>query len=613
MGDHMKKKNYIKLLSAVMSLVILCGLLSPAMAFTTSSNAHTSGLQMFFDEGSHSQLVDCSDAVYMDYAEILRTDSTASLMMNLLGVIYGGLSYNDKVEPDKEQYMLALVNILRTYESENAASMTQQNQMDNTKELKDYLFDVVDIEMGLFNVSGAWDKMKEEARIAISGITQTLEDIDDWSRGLAVLETTLQNYERFDLFLQLVQTNSDGALKEAATELRVGLSEMMRIRLGTYGELLTGSAEKGALVFKDAIFDTEWMAQLKAIDVANISKGYKWLVNIDILFLDTLPWVNLGVDIGKLLGNLAMGAEDVLSYIVEIKAVHDISIILENEMERVKNTIQSNSSQITETDIQNYMAYGNYLISCRIRGQYCMTAIYLQPSLRSLLSGDAAENAESLYNRLTNNLLNIKEKLDSINQLSIDPSSVVTDAVNYEKDVTTDPSLVGMWESQGLKHQIRIPKIAFDTAAAQNFNQKIYDNHKYGYELLITDQEENMIFGSNYEYKIYNNVVAIAVLDDYAVQAGGGNLRYQVYYYDLEEDKELTFNEYLSSFGMTYDAVVPKIMETDAYKDMAQYAWEPITDMTACLIDEKSTYAFFVDLESMDGWSKIETISVLSS
>lgn len=429
MGDIMKK-NSIKILATVMSLFMLWESFSPLAATAASDNAHTKGLQNFFDEGTHSQLVDCSDAVYMEYAEQLRTNRDAALAMNVLGLIYGTES-----EPTKEQYMQALVNIMKTYEDENAAALTQQNQLDNTKELKDYLFDVVDIEMGLLNVSGAWDAMKEEARIALSGITQTLDDIDDWSKGVAVLETTLQNYEKYDLFLQLVQNNADGALKAAASELRTALSEVMKTRLSAYGDLLKGSAEKGALVFKDAIFDKEWMDQLKSIDVSNVSTGYKWLTNIDIFFLETLPWISLGVDIGKLLGNLSVGVEDVLSYVIEIKAVHDISVVLECELENTKNTFQKDSTKVTETDAQNYIAYGNYLISSRLRGQYCMSAIYLQcPSLRALLGDNAAKNAETLYNRLTSNLLNIKKKLDAIcSGTNLTPvlSGIEADSIQY--------------------------------------------------------------------------------------------------------------------------------------------------------------------------------------
>lgn len=410
----MKKNTYIKLISVMMSLVVLFGVISSTMVYAKSDNAYTNRLQMFFDDGNHAQLVNCPDAVYMEYADILRTDSKASIAMIALGIIYGGADYKEKIEPNKDQYMLALVNIMRTYESENAASMTEQNQMDNTKELKDYLFDVVDIELGITNVSGVWDEMKEEARIAISGMTQSLADMDDWSKGLAVLETTLQNYEKFDIFLQLVETNSEGVLKEAATDLRAGLSELMKTRLSTYGELLLGSAEKAALVFKDAIFDKAWMDWMKSIDVSNASKGYKWLTNYNIFYFDTLQWITLGVEIGKLVGNLSMGAEDVMAYIVEIKAVHDISVVLENELENIKYSFQKDNSEVTESDVQKYITYGNYLISCRLRGQYCMTAIYLQPSLRNLFSGDTAKNAESLYNRLTSNLLNIKKKLDAI-------------------------------------------------------------------------------------------------------------------------------------------------------------------------------------------------------
>lgn len=94
------KKNCIRLLSAVMSIVLVCGLLSPAMVSASSSDAYINGLQKFIDEGNHAKLVDCSDAVYMEYAELLRTDVLAVHMMHLLGLIYGGLFHGTTLTVD---------------------------------------------------------------------------------------------------------------------------------------------------------------------------------------------------------------------------------------------------------------------------------------------------------------------------------------------------------------------------------------------------------------------------------------------------------------------------------------------------------------------------------
>ncbi len=407
------------MLALLMSAIVLCGLFSPVVVNAKAEDVYADELKEFFDEDTHSQLLEQTDAVYMEYAELLRTERNANIAMNVLGLIYGTGS-----EPCKNDYIQSLINIIRTYEDENAASMTQQNQLDDTKKLKDYLHDVVDIEMSWLGVIGAAKAMGEDAKIALSVINEMMKDEDDWIKSVGALKTMLQNYEKHDSFLQLVETKADGILKEAAGELRTALSEVMKVRLRAYAELTKNSAEDYAKLFVDEIFADEWKEYLKG------------KIKFDISFLDALPAAKLGVDIGKLLGNLTVGAEDVITYVLEIKAVHDISVILEKELGYIKNSVQKDAAKIAETTAQNYMAYGNYLISCRIRGQYCMTAIYMQcPSLRTLLGEEAAQNAEAVYNRLTSNLLSVKKKLDAIKNsnvsLTLILSNIAADSIKY--------------------------------------------------------------------------------------------------------------------------------------------------------------------------------------
>ena len=417
----MKKRNSIKVLSAIMSVIMLCGLISPLEVNATSNSAYTNGLQMFFEDGSHQQLVECTDAVYMEYAEQLRNDPDASFAMSLLSFIYG-----EESEPTKDQYKQALLNIIKTYEEDNAEALMQQNLLDDTRELKDYFQDVVDLEMGWLGVIGAAEAMGEDASLALSVINEMSKDEGDWVKGVSALKTTLQNYEKYDMFLLLIKNNSQGNLKKAATELRTALSEIMVARLHTYKDLAVDSAEDYAKLFIDEVFSEDWLAFIDKNADIRIP---------DISLFKACQAAKLGAEIGKLLGNLLVGAEDVITYVIEIKAIHDISVILENELDSFKHSFQKDSTKVTESDARNYIAYGNYLISSRVRGQYCMTAIYMQcSSLRTLLGEDAAKNAESLYNRLTNNLLSIKKKLDAIcsgNSLTLVLSGIEADSIQY--------------------------------------------------------------------------------------------------------------------------------------------------------------------------------------
>lgn len=421
----MKKKTNIRLLSAVMSLVILCGLLSPTMASAASSNAHTSGLQKFFDEGNHVQLVDCPDAVYMEYAEQLRTNPVGSISMTVLGLIYGGFNALEKVEPNKDRYKEALLNIIRTYDEENAEIIGQQNLQNDTKEFKDYLHDVVDTEMDWLEAIGASDAMGPAASVALSVINEMAKDEEDLIKGISTLKTTLQNYEKHNAFLRLVAAQAEGELQLAATELSVGLSEVMKVRLLAYADLVKDSSVDYAKMFVCEMFAEDFFNALEEVVDKHIGK---------ITYFQAFQAVKLGVDIGKIAGNILIGAEDVMSYVVEIKAIHDISIILENELNGIKDSFQKDNTKVTETDAQNYITYGNYLISSRVQGQYCMTAIYLQPSMQKWLKDSDIENAKSLYNRLTSKLLDTKKNLDAIcSGTNMTPilSGVEADSIQY--------------------------------------------------------------------------------------------------------------------------------------------------------------------------------------
>lgn len=446
MGDNMKKKNSIRILSAVMSLVIVLGLLSPITAKATSDDAYIKGMQTFFDDGSHAQLIDCPQAVYMEYAEQLRSTFKGILATGTLGFLYEGFNCKEKIEPNKDRYKEVLLNIIRTYEEENATALTQQNQMDDKKSLEDYLHDVADmgldwLDIGATNIELKTGKeaLPENISIAVSVINQIPKDSEDWVKSAGTLKTTLQLYEKYDIFLRAVEKNSTGELKEAASELRADQTQVVNAHLQTFGSLAFDSAEDYAKLFISGIWVEDWINCLDARfpKVRN-------LINKTFIRFSGQPSgltgyqifqaAKLGVDIGKLSGNLLVNAEDILSYVVEIKAVHDISIALETEMEAIMGRFQANNSGITKTDAQNYIEYGNYLISCRIRGQYCMTAIYLHPTIIPICSEEDAKNAESLYNGLSNNLLDIKKKLDAIcsgTSLSLVLSGIDADTIQY--------------------------------------------------------------------------------------------------------------------------------------------------------------------------------------
>lgn len=591
-----------------MSVVMLCGVFSPAIVSATSNNAYASGLQKFLDDGNHTQLVDCPDAVYMDYAELLRTDSVAVHTMHLLGLIYGGLSHNDRIEPDKELYKQALLNIIRTYEEENASIIAQQNLQNDTKEFKDYIHDVVDGELDWLEAIGASDWLDEKlgsaASVALSVINEMMKDEDDLVKGISTLKTTLQNYEKYSAFLQLVIKKSEGDLQLAATELSVGLSEVMKVRLLSYSDLVKDSAEDYAKLFVCEMFAESFFDALE--ETINKHIG-------NITYFQAFQAVKLGVDIGKVAGNVLIGAEDVMSYIVEIKAVYDISTILENEMNSIKDTLKKDSSKVTEADVQDYIAYGNYLISSRVRGQYCMTAIYLQPQMQKWLKNSDIENAQLLYNRLSSTLLDIKINLDAINGEDIYVTSPIIDAVNYSKKVelTQDLAAIG-YDVEGLINEVRLPKLSSETANAEAFNQKLYNTFSHQYERLLNNQEGGNLLKCDYEYKQHNGVVGIVIKTNVGAWGAGANSYYYAFYYDFDQDKELTFDEYLEAIGIEYDLLTSRVKNTSMYQDFYSYVSEyNNVYIKDCILDENASIVYMNDSDTMMGWNRLDVESLL--
>ena len=184
----------------------------------------------------------------------------------------------------------------------------------------------------------------------------------------------------------------------------------------------------------------------------------------------------------------------------------------------------------------------------------------------------------------------------------------IIDAINYTKPViaTPDSSDIG-WEPDGMVHTIKIPKLTLETSNAKEFNQKLYDVFGEEYKLLLNNQENNQLFSCNYEYRIYHGVVGIVIEKEYGVQCGGISVFYEAFYYDTNQDKELTFEEYLSALETDYKSISSNMQNTSEYKDYYGY----ISDyndvfINDCIVDSNSSIVYLNDIETMGGWNRID-------
>lgn len=411
------KKKKIQILSLFLALFLCCNLLIPFSAKAETVSSWPECLESFFEEGYDLDLTGRTDALYMDYAKLLREDFGACCSVKLLDWIY-----KTGTEPDREVYMKALVNIMKTYEEENASSMTQQNQLDEIKQPMEYFVDVANISLSVLNIEKdiTDEVLSEKVKIAISSLSTTASDSFEWKKGVASIKTVLQNYEKYDLFLKFIEKNAKGELKSAAKTLRGEIEEVVIARFETYLDLGLSSGKNYALMFIDTVFSEEWLDWLQSY------KNQNWLVKAGSAILKNWSSLKLVEESAKLFANYIIKAEDVIACILEIEAISDISVILENELISIKKDLsKENEKKKEETAAAKYIAYANYLISARIRGQYCMTSIYTQNTVvglvNELFGKDTAANSKEIYDRLISRLLEVKKELEksaSYNDLS---------------------------------------------------------------------------------------------------------------------------------------------------------------------------------------------------
>ena len=107
--------------------------------------------------------------------------------------------------------------------------------------------------------------------------------------------------------------------------------------------------------------------------------------------------------------------------------------------------------------------------------------------------------------------------------------------------------------------------------------------------------------------EIYNNVIGIIVFHYFGEQFAGVTGSYNAYYFSVKDDKEITFEEYLSEIGLTNDVLQDRISKTDAYLNCGT----EIDAINDCILDTFGTIACCEAVVSMDGWFELTTEPII--
>lgn len=400
-----------------LAIFILCSsAVTVAASGVTNSDSDSNyllGLQSYLKTDNDEYLLRNENYAYWLLIEDFESDIVMWEILNAIDLYIGC-----GTEPDVYKFTEVLVNIIATYDCDNASDIAEQHKNDNMKSALDYAMDIAQIGANSVDLMVGMDKsasdLEEWISIAVSGLSTMAGNVDNWIDALSDLETLVQNYTSYDAFLALIEKKSSGDLKAAASSLRTSMKTAMQMKLDTYSDVLDKNFENYTeFFFTDVFFDA-----LKLSAEYDSDEDFKVLVDCGNNFADKVKefflnpkkaW-DLGIAIGTLVGNVAVDGEDVINRLHELMALRDIGNILCGELQEIESFY--NSGDYDNNVAQRYFELSNYLIGCRLRGEYCRYSIIASDSgLLSKLSFKKAEEAEIWYQNKSERIMEIRKAI----------------------------------------------------------------------------------------------------------------------------------------------------------------------------------------------------------
>lgn len=405
-----------RMISVFLVIIMLTFSCKPVVASEINSNlaGSVSGKKLFqyMQKSDGKLLVSRANYGYMNFIEEFQSNSGSLYLIEMIDQLIG-----TGAVPNKEKYMEVLLNIIATYDFDCADDIVKQRSRDNLKTLQDYALDC--IKMGTNAVSTMIESNPEISELetvlstAVGGLDVLTDSAENWIGALSNLETIIQNYSKYDDLLGLVEEKSKGELREAAKTLREGLEEAIKVKLNTYQDISDENYEN----YEEFFFTDVFFNAAKQNSEYQTDEGFKFFVDLGdeiVSRIETLKqsW-ELGTLIGTMVGNVTVGGENLINRVLEIMAIYDISIILQEEIIEVGNTFLKNLGKDTEESyVDTYVVLSQYLIGCRIRGEYCLYSIVAnEAGLLSWFHKESAEEAKRWYEDKTEKVLKIQNSL----------------------------------------------------------------------------------------------------------------------------------------------------------------------------------------------------------
>lgn len=415
-----------RLIVFLITFTFIFQLLSPTVYAEADLN-HTKfedDLYEFFQSDYYKNLLDRDKYSYMKFASDFRSDIISQYLIETVDYLI-----NTGVEPDVDEYIKTLVNLITICDQENAEKNFEQNKLDNLKDFRSYAGDIAEIGANAVSVftgiSPSTSKLEQGISTAMGGLDTLRENTDNWIDALTNLETIIQDYSKYDAFLGIIQENADGNLKEAAATTRNSMHNAVQIKLQMYGDVSNENFSN----YTEFFFDDLFFEIAKSTDEYTNDSTFQFFVDESENILGSVKLLlsswDLGLDIGKLIGNLTVGGENLIYRVLEMEALYDISSILQYNIPSTFPDFAANyfGESNEEVDLDEIVTMFHFLVACRQRGEYCLWSILINDAgLLNWINLKNNEEVNEWYNSQADILSDIKNNIP-VNNASVSSES----------------------------------------------------------------------------------------------------------------------------------------------------------------------------------------------
>ena len=446
-----------KLFAVLMTIVmIISG--SGSVSASTENGASERMLEFISAEDDFKQIEEHSHYMYANFAENIANDKNPELIRQLESC----LGKKCTTEIPEDAYIKVLSDVILSYDLGNAADINVRARQNEINKYSLYARHFENAEYDIANTIGGPGDTNSAVCTAIGGIATVYDSSDERISAVYDVETLVQDYIQYDLFLELIENASDGTLKSAASKMRTSLKAAIRHRLVKHKDILNSQSLKyGYYFMTDKVADI-----LKEASEYLDDSCFHTFVDRSERLLSAIGDIGTGSDLGFIIektdGDLKAGGKDLLLRVNELRILDEISRCLSSEAVMLRNNTVAG---VDEEKIGDVIFLDQILINCRIRGEYSVYSILSSDKgLLSWAGMKTEKEALDAYNGQTTALSNLEKRLIEIRFT--------------ESDVGT--------QSEGSENQDIIEQYITFISSQTGTDYLIYDIDKDGYpEIMI--------------------------------------------------------------------------------------------------------------------------------